>query len=64
MTFKDVCEGLHLLARPVLATVVTVVTGWVLVTAPDIPIEKLAVVSSTAIAYIGIKWTGNRVSPK
>ena len=58
MNFKEICEGLHLLARPMLATVVTVVLGMVVIEAPDIPIEKLAVISGAAVTYIGIKWTG------
>ena len=63
MSFKEICEGLHLLARPMLATAVTVVLGCVVVVVPDVPIEKLAVISGTAIAYVGIKWTGNRIYP-
>ncbi len=61
MTFKEICEGLHLLARPMLASVVTIVLGWVVIEVPDVSIDKLGLISAAAITYIGIKWTGNKV---
>ena len=62
MNFKEVCEGLHLLARPALATVVTIVMGWVVIEAPFISIDRLALIPAAAVAYIGVKWTGNRIT--
>ena len=58
MNFKEICEGLHLLARPMLATVVTICLAWVVKEVPDVPIDKLGLISAAAITYIGIKWTG------
>ncbi len=62
MSFKEISEGLHLLARPALATIVTVVMGWVVIEVPAIPIDRLVLIPATAIAYIGVKWTGNRIT--
>ena len=64
MNFKEICEGLHLLARPALATVTCGILGWVVIEVPEVPIEMLGMIASPALSYIAIKWTGNVITKK
>lgn len=54
----DMGEGAHKLGRVFLAAVTTVVTGWVIIQIPDIPLEKLMMIVSVPSLYIGIKGRG------
>lgn len=63
MMFKEMCEGLHLLARPMLATITSCVLGWVVYKVPEVSIETLGAISAPALGYIIVKWTGNVTKP-
>ena len=57
----DLGEGAHKLGRIFLAAVTTVVVGWVIVKIPDISVEKLMMIVSVPMTYIGIKGKGHQV---
>lgn len=60
----DIGEGFHKLGRILLAAITTVVVGYVVVHNPEISIDKLMMIISAPLTYIGVKGRGYQPSKK